>query len=348
MTGPYQTLAICGPTAVGKSDLSISICRALAGEVVNVDSVQVYRELDIGSAKVPVSERGGVPHHVLDVFSPNNTVNVAQFRAVAQEAIADISARARLPVLVGGSGMYFTVLLHGLADVPPTPPEVREVVARLSPEEMYAELQRVDPPTAQRLNPRDLQRVSRAVEIARVTGKRPSEIFAAHTFRQQENVSLVLVLCRPREELYRRINERASHMVSQGLLEETRRLRERYGEVAALSTLGYREACDVLTGKLAEEQLAEQIALHTRRFAKRQMTYWRNEPAKRGWVVKPSGEEGIEVAGFDSFPARAQRRMISFRALKLTPDQVVQSARERLARPLDTTEVWYVLLDDTK
>jgi tRNA dimethylallyltransferase len=118
MTEPYKTLAICGPTAVGKSELSISMCHALQGEVVNVDSVQVYRELDIGSAKLSVEERGGVPHHALDVFGPDQVANVADFRAVAQEAIKDISNRQRLPVLVGGSGMYFTVLLHGLANVP--------------------------------------------------------------------------------------------------------------------------------------------------------------------------------------------------------------------------------------
>ncbi len=343
MTEVYKTLAICGPTAVGKSELSISICQELGGEVVNVDSVQVYRELDIGSAKLSPSERGGVVHHALDVFTPNQVVNVAEFRRVAQDAISDIAKRGKIPVLVGGSGMYFTVLLHGLADVPPTPSQVRAEVARLSPEEMYEELQQIDPATAERLNPRDLQRVSRAIEIARVTGKRPSEIFAAHTFRAKENVSLVVVLCRPRDELYQRINLRAQQMVDQGLLEETRRLREKYGQVPVLRTLGYCEALDVLDGKLSREALAEEIALHTRRFAKRQMTYWRNEPTKRGWCVRPDAQDPwIEVAGFDSFSPRAQRSMIAVRAFRLSRDELLRAVRERMAQPLDQTEVWYV------
>ncbi len=317
--------------------------------MVNVDSVQVYRELDIGSAKLSLPQRWGVPHHALDVFSPDHVVNVADFRAVAQAAIKDISSRGRIPVLVGGSGMYFTVLLHGLANVPPTPPEVREAVSRLSPADMYEELRRVDPPTAERLHQRDLQRVSRAVEIARMTGRRPSEIFAEHAFSPRENVSLVLVLCRPRDELYRRINERSRLMVEQGLLGETKRVRDTYGHVPALTTLGYHEACAVLEGKLEEGDLAEEIALHTRRFAKRQLTYWRNEPPKRGWEIRPSSElEGVEVSGFDSFPARAQRRMISFRALNMTQSELIASARERLMRPLEKTEVWYVMVREGK
>jgi tRNA dimethylallyltransferase len=243
--------------------------------------------------------------------------------------------------------MYFTVLLHGLANVPPTPPEVREAVLRLSPDDIYEELRRVDPPTAERLNPRDLQRVSRAVEIARMTGRPPSEIFAEHAFSPRENVSLVLALCRPRDELYRRINERSRLMVDQGLLGETKRVRDTYGHVPALHTLGYHEACSVLDGTLDETELAHEIALHTRRFAKRQMTYWRNEPPKRGWEVRPSSElEGVEVSGFESFPTRAQRRMISFRALSLRPLELIASVRERLLRPLERTEVWYVMLSE--
>jgi tRNA dimethylallyltransferase len=347
MTEPRKTLAVCGPTAVGKSELSISLCHALEGEVVNVDSVQVYRELDIGSAKLSVAERGGVPHHALDVFSPIQAVNVADFRDVAQAAINDISNRRRIPVLVGGSGMYFTALLHGLADVPPTPKDIREAVSQRSPADMYEELRRVDPPTAERLHPNDLQRVSRAVEIARVTGRRPSEIFAEHAFSHRENVSLVLVLCRPRDELYRRINERSRLMVEQGLLEETKRVRDTYGHVPALNTLGYHEACAVLDGTLAEVDLAQEIALHTRRFAKRQMTYWRNEPSKRGWEARPSSdEEGVDVAGFDSFPSRARRQMIGFRALRMRPTELIPSVRERLLRPLEKTVVWYVMVSD--
>ena len=340
---PLKTVAVCGPTASGKSALSIELAKALDGEVVNVDSVQVYRGLDIGSAKLSEAEQEGVPHHLLDVFEPNEPANVAQFRELALAAVRDISARGKLPLLVGGSGMYFTILLHGLAEVPPTPAQVRAAVASLAPEAMYEELAAADPETAVRLNRNDIQRISRALEIVRVTGKKPSEIFAQHEFAGAEVASLVIVLCRPRNELYSRIDARSALMVEQGLLDETRAILDRFGDVPPLETLGYKQAKALLAGELAREKLEREIALHTRRFAKRQMTYWRNEPGKRGWLVRPGdGEPAEEVTGFDTFPERAQKRMKGFRALRLSNQELVSAVRQRLALPLDRTEVWYV------
>lgn len=347
MTRPFKTVAVCGPTASGKSALSLYLAQALNAEVVNVDSVQVYRELDIGSAKLKLEEREGVPHHVLDVFSPADAANVAEFRRSALGAVGEIAARGKLPLLVGGSGMYFTVLLHGLAEVSPTPDEVRRTVAAMSPEAIYAELSAQDPETAERLNPNDLQRVSRAVEILRVTGKRPSELFAQHTFTPIDVVSLVVVLCRPRDELYRRINLRSEKMVSEGLVAETERLLSKYGEIPALETLGYKQARDLIAGRLSPDCLAREIALYTRRFAKRQMTYWRNEPKKRGWLTRPHADElGEEVAGFEDFPASARQHMKSFRAFHFSPIRLVKALQARLREPLERTEVWYVIVDD--
>lgn len=338
-----RTLAVCGPTASGKSAVSIQLANALQGEVVNVDSVQVYRGLDLGSAKLTVEERHGVVHHVLDIFAPNEAANVAKFRAEALAAIDDITARHRLPILVGGSGLYLTALLHGLADVPATPPEAREAVASLKPEEQYAELTRVDPVTAARLHPHDTQRISRAVEIARVTGRPASELFARHTFTAVEVASLVLVICRPRDELYSRIDQRAKEMVERGLIPETEGLLRQYGRVLALETLGYKQACDYLEGSLREDNLVHEIAMHTRRFAKRQMTYWRNEPKKRGWYVRPGDNEEVSIiSGFEEHPARAQMRMKGFRAYAWSWPELVERVRVRLLEPLDSTEVWYV------
>lgn len=341
---PLTTVAVCGPTASGKSALSIELAQALSGEIVNVDSVQIYRGLDIGSAKLSQAEQAGVPHHLFDVYEPNEVANVAQFRALAADAVRDISARGKVPLLVGGSGMYFTILLHGLAEVPATPVEVRVAVAALTPEAMYQELAAADPETAARLHRNDMQRISRALEIVRVTGKKPSEIFAQHEFAGAEIVSLVLVLCRPRSELYARIDARSKLMVEQGLIEETRGILAQFGDSAALETLGYKQAKAFLAGKLSAAELPHEIALHTRRFAKRQMTYWRNEPAKRGWLVRPSDDEAAEeVTGFESFTARAQERMKGFRALRLTPEGLIAAVQERLSQPLERTEVWYLL-----
>lgn len=343
MQQPRRTLAVCGPTASGKSALAIDLALALGGEVINLDSVQVFRGFDIGSAKLSVDERRGVPHHVLDIFAPDEPANVARFREAALAAIDDTTARGRVPMLVGGSGLYVTALLHGLADVPATPADVRGAVAALSPDEQYSELQRVDPITAERLNPNDQQRVSRAVEIFRVTGRPASEFFAQHTFATVDVASLVLVLCRPRDELYARIDFRAAQMLKAGLVAETVALRAQYGQVAPLDTLGYKQACRYLDGTLSEGDLSREIAMHTRRFAKRQMTYWRNEPAKRGWIVRPSDHEEAQiVSGFDDFPARAQQRMKGFRAFVWGRDELIDRARRRLAEPLLRTEVWFV------
>ncbi len=343
MATPFKTLAVCGPTASGKSGLGVDLARALHGEVVNVDSVQVYRDFSIGSAKISVDEMQGVPHHLLDIFSPDKPANVSEFRDTALVALAEITAREKVPVLVGGSGMYFTVLLHGLADVPPTPPSTREEVARIPAEEAYAELMRIDPETAARLHVHDRQRVTRALEIYRVSGRAPSEIFREHQFKAVDVVSLLIVICRPRDELYQRIDQRSAEMVKAGLIEETSELRARYGDVALLDTLGYKQARDYLDGGLAREEVAHEIALHTRRFAKRQMTFWRNEPGKRGWVTRPAeGEQGLEIEGFDSAPKRAQKRMVGFRAFEFTPEQIIEAARTRLREPLERSEVWYV------
>jgi len=341
-----RTLAVCGPTASGKSAVSIELARSLSGEVVNVDSVQVYRGLDIGSAKLTSSERHGVAHHVLDIFAPNEAANVARFRAEALAAIDDIQQRGKLPILVGGSGLYLTALLHGLADVPATPPEVREAVASLKPEEQYAELTRVDPVTAARLHPHDSQRISRAVEISRVTGRPASELFAQHTFTAVEVAALVLVICRPRDELYSRIDQRAKDMVERGLIPETDGLLRQYGRVPALETLGYKQACAHLEGSLHEDNLVREIAMHTRRFAKRQMTYWRNEPKKRGWCVRPGDDEQASlIAGFEEHPARAQKHMKGFRAYSWNYSQLIERVRARLLEPLESTEVWCVNLE---
>ena len=347
MKTPWKSVAICGPTASGKSALSLELARALNGEVVNVDSVQVYRGLDIGSAKLSMAERSDVPHHVLDVFSPGETVNVAEFRRTALEAISDISSRDKVPVLVGGSGMYFTTLLHGLAEVPATPRDIRKAVACMSAHEMYAELQRVDPETAARLHERDQQRVSRALEIYRITGKKPSELLGEHTFARQDVVSLVIVLCRPRDELYERINRRARAMIDAGLIEETKSIVESFGRVAPLATLGYKQALDYVDGKIGFDSLGDEIALHTRRFAKRQMTYWRNEPRKRGWLVRPlENEPAVEVLGVQGFSARAQKTMKPFRAFPFSSDELITCVRARLAEELSRTEVWYVQLSE--
>jgi tRNA dimethylallyltransferase len=340
---PLQAIAVCGPTASGKTALGITLARDLNGEVVNVDSVQVYAGADIGSAKATIAERQGIPHHLLDLVTPDKPMNAGEYREHAVAALKDISTRGKVPLLVGGSGMYLTILLHGIAEVPATPAHVRAAVAGLSREEQYDELTRVDPATAARLHVNDTQRVSRAIEIFRVTGKKPSEFFEAHKFGDRDVAALMIVICRERDELYERINRRSSAMIEGGVIEETRALLDRYGKVPVLETIGYKQACEYIAGDIPLERVAEEIALHTRRFAKRQMTFLRNEPAKRGWIVRPSDDEPArENVGFTTESKRALAETKGFRAMELGEGELIARVQERLRTPLERTEVWYV------
>lgn len=340
---PIQAVAVCGPTASGKTALGIALSHHLSGEVVNVDSVQVYKGADVGSAKATIEERQGVPHHLLDLVTPDQSMNAGEYRERALECLKEISARGKVPVLVGGSGMYLTILLHGIAEVPATPPEVRAAVATLSREEQFEELRRVDPVTAARLHVNDTQRVSRALEIFRVSGRRPSDFFDEHKFSSRDVAALMIVICRERDELYERINRRSRDMLDAGLIEETRTILSRFGKVPALETIGYKQACEHLEGTLALEDVAQEISLHTRRFAKRQMTFLRNEPGKRGWVVRPTADEpGRQIVGFTTESKRALAETKGFRAMELSEAQLVQRVQERLRTPLERTEVWYV------
>ncbi|MEN9845179.1 MAG: hypothetical protein RIS36_326 [Pseudomonadota bacterium] len=340
-----RAIAVCGPTASGKTALGIALARQLNGEVVNVDSVQLYRGADIGSAKPSLAERQGVPHHLLDIVAPHEPVNAGEYRARALACLRDVSTRGRVPVLVGGSGMYLTILLHGIAEIPATPSEVRAAVASFSREEQFDELTRVDPVTAARLHVNDTQRVSRALEIFRVSGRKASEFFEAHKFGDRDVAALMIVICRERDELYERITLRCRGMIDAGLIEETRTLLSAYGHVPVLDTIGYKQACDYLEGRIPLERVAEEISLHTRRFAKRQMTFLRNEPAKRGWVVRPTPEEPArEIVGSSSDSKRALAQTKGFRAMEMSEVELVQRVQERLQTPLERTEVWYVFV----
>jgi tRNA dimethylallyltransferase len=342
---PLRAIAVCGPTASGKTALGITFAQHLCGEVVNVDSVQVYKGADIGSAKATLAERQGIPHHLLDLVAPNEPMNAGEYRERALGTLRNIIDRGKVPVLVGGSGMYLTILLHGIAEVPATPPEVRAAVAGLSREELYDELTRVDPTTAARLHVNDTQRVSRALEIFRLTGKKPSDFFEEHKFSDRDVAALMIVICRERDELYDRINRRSRALVDYGLIEETRGLIDTYGKTPVLETIGYKQACEYLGGRLSLERVPEEIALHTRRFAKRQMTFLRNEPAKRGWDVRPRDDEpGREIVGFTTESKRALAQTKGFRAMEVSEGELLTRVQERLRTPLERTEVWYVVV----
>ncbi|MGH9446447.1 MAG: tRNA (adenosine(37)-N6)-dimethylallyltransferase MiaA [Terriglobia bacterium] len=282
----YPLLAIAGPTASGKSALALYLATLLDGEVINYDSVQIYRGLDIGSGKLRIEERLPAPHHLLDVLEPHQTMTAGHFRRLALEALEGIRERGKLPILVGGAGFYLRSLLDGLFEGP-TRSEVlrsrlRKMEARRGKQFLHALLSRMDPAAASRIHPHDAQKVIRAAEVCLLAGKPISALHSAGMPTLEGFRILKAGLNPDRAELLRRIDQRVESMFDSGLLREVGSVLAQYGssieDSGPLNALGYRQARRVLRGEmsLSEARLDTQAA--TRRYAKRQMTWFRREP----------------------------------------------------------------------
>lgn len=279
-------LFIVGPTASGKTGLAIRCAQKVNAEVVSADSVQVYRLLDIGSAKPTEAEREGIPHHLLDcVDICDRSFSVSAYRQMAQTAIAEIVSRGRLPIVVGGSGLYINALIDPLNFAIPANAEIRQELSEAydaSPEQIWSRLQEADPDTAARLHINDKKRIVRALEVYFVGGKPLSEYGA--NFTKQDDSALpyrpiLIGLTMERAELYARINRRVDEMMRCGLLDEVRMLQERgfARDLPALQSIGYRQLLAHLDGSGELEDAVEAIKRETRRFAKRQMTWFKRD-----------------------------------------------------------------------
>lgn len=339
--GSAPILVVSGPTASGKSDLALRLAVDLDGEIVNLDSVQVWRGFDIGAAKLPREQRLGIQHHMIDIRGPGETFNAAAYLREAEKAIADIRGRGRLPILAGGTTMYLTLLLHGLAKMPAGDPVLRADLEAHSSTELHAMLAARDPQAATRLHVNDRLRVIRALETVMISGQSCSDGRAAHAYGEQRHKALMLVPLWPREELYKRIDQRSQLMLAAGLIEETKALLELYGpDAPALQSLGYAQGLSYLKGEIAEADLAGLISQFTRRYAKRQMTYWRNEPAKRGWICRPEpGTEGALRIAAEA--PHAKRGAAGFSAFSFDYETLRDWVRSRMMTDFDASEVWY-------
>ncbi|MEO6196340.1 MAG: tRNA (adenosine(37)-N6)-dimethylallyltransferase MiaA [Thermoanaerobaculia bacterium] len=277
-------LAIVGPTATGKSALALALAESLRGEIVNADALQVYRGFDIGTAKPSPADRERVPHHLIDILEPSEVYSAGEFARRAREAIADIQGRGKLPVVVGGSGLYLRALFFGISPIPPGDPQVQEALReRLAAEglgKLRAELAGIDPRTEARLAPGDTQRVLRALEVALVTGRPLSSWIAEQPFGTQAIAAVRVGLTLPRALLYDRIAGRVARMLEAGWLAEVEGLL-RLGlspRLPAFQAIGYRQLVRHLEGDGSLEQAIAGIVQETRRFAKRQETWFRKEP----------------------------------------------------------------------
>ena len=290
-----RVLAITGPTGVGKTALSLELAAALDAEIVGMDSVQVYRELDIGSAKASPAARERMPHHLIDEVDVPEEHNVGDYEERAREVIAQIHARGKRAMLVGGTGLYLRVVVHGLFEAPPPDEAIRQR-HRVRAEEqgsaaLHAELAAVDPELAERVHPNDLVRISRGLEIWEQTGRALSELQREHRFQLPNYHALKLALIRPREQLYARINRRVERMLEQGLVQECRHLFEQYGRAPkVLGSLGYRQMLAHLAGECTLEEATEEMKQQTRRYAKQQLGWLRSEPEIH-WAQAPVLDE---------------------------------------------------------
>ncbi|HVN29774.1 MAG TPA: tRNA (adenosine(37)-N6)-dimethylallyltransferase MiaA [Candidatus Binataceae bacterium] len=295
-SGRIKVGFIVGPTGAGKTALAMSLGERLGAEIVNADSRQLYLGMDIGTAKPSAEERRRVRHHLIDVRTPDQPLDVAEFVTMARAAIVDIAQRGRRALVVGGSGFYLRALRGGIFAGPSASEEIRRELEAVAAERgvpyLHDELMRIDPPAASRIQRGDLYRIVRALEVYRLTGIPISVHQEQHRFTEREFDALTIALELPRSELYDNINARFDAMIAEGLVEEVRKLLEAgYNpERPPLSTIGYREVAAFIRGETTLEAAVDLAKRKTRQFAKRQLTWFRHEPEVT-WVDAHRGAE---------------------------------------------------------
>jgi tRNA dimethylallyltransferase len=281
-------VAIAGATGTGKSTLALAVAEALGGEIVNCDSLQVFRHFDIGTAKLPESERRGIPHHLIDIVNPDEVFTAGDYARRARATLVEISARGHLPVLCGGTGFYLRALITGLFEGPARDEALRKRLAareQRRPGSLHRLLLRLDSAAAHKIHSHDVPKVTRALEVCLVARRPVTELFRTGRQALEGYRALKLVLNPDREALYDRLDARCGAMFAGGLLEEVQHILNLgySASVKPFESHGYKQALQLVRGELTREQAVEQAQRNTRRYAKRQMTWFRHEPSVE-WI----------------------------------------------------------------
>jgi len=291
-----KTLIILGQTAVGKSKLAITLAKEINAEIISADSMQVYRGLDIGTAKPTIEERLGIPHHLIDIRNPDEEWTVSDFVAGTRKLTDQITKAGKTPIIVGGTGLYLWTLLEGYSfPVAPADKEIRERLEQLPTPTLYAQLSTIDPEACKKIHANDKKRIVRALEVYELTGKPISQTQKTRTKSHEPRATTLIGLTLPRDQLYQRINQRVDQMIQKGLIYEVKGLLVNgYSKnLLAFQALGYKEAIEHLENSWNKEKMIEELKKRTRNFARRQMTWfkrfknvqWFNQPVDTNTVL---------------------------------------------------------------
>jgi tRNA dimethylallyltransferase len=308
-----NTLVILGPTASGKSELALRVARRVSGEILSVDSMTVYRGMDVGTAKPTPQERAEILHHLLDVVEANETFTAARFVELADAVIADAKRRGVPLIATGGTPLYYKALFEGMFEGPGADADLRAKLAAIGNEQLHARLARIDPAAAQRIHVNDTKRLVRALEVFELTGKPISSLQTEWTTRGQRHDAVWFGLLWDKDALNRRINTRVKTMIAAGWLDEARRLLERCGDLSmtAVEATGYHELIQHLRGRISLDDAIEQIKIGTRQLARRQMKWFKRFPNVEWLRGDAPVEENVE---------RIVRRWIRDEAPDLHPE----------------------------
>lgn len=276
-----KVIVIVGPTASGKTALSIELAKELNGEIISADSMQIYKDMNIGTAKPTVEEMNGVIHHLIDIITPDEKFSVAQYKLLAEKKIEEILKKGKLPIIVGGTGLYITSLIENIKfeDIEIDEEYRKKLIKRAETEglqKLYEELKQIDLESAKRISPNDLKRITRALEVYKITGKTITEHNKNSKLEEVKYNYKIFGLNSERQLIYDRINQRVDIMFDKGLVQEVKKILIKYKEFpTSMQGLGYKEVKLYLDGIITEEEAIEKIKLETRRYAKRQLTWFR-------------------------------------------------------------------------
>ena len=303
-------IVLAGPTGVGKTDLSLKLAKILDADIISCDSAQVYKEMNIGTAKIKESEMNGIKHYMLDILEPIEKYSVGEYQRAVDKILAQKEKEGRAVILTGGTGLYINSVVNGLSSLPESNPKLRDELMALSVDELYEKLLKLDPEAAEKIHKNNKKRVERAVEVCLITGKKFS-VLSKENVKNNNYDFLKVCLTRDREILYKRIDKRVDIMMSEGLLDEVTALYKKYGGeiLRKINIIGYTQIIDYLEGRISLEAAVDFIKRDSRHYAKRQMTWFNNDSGYLWFDLEKQSENEILKAIIEQYKAMVHQEL---------------------------------------